>query len=59
MVTLDLANLPNIFPVFHSSEVKPFTENNNVLFPSHALIPPQPVTINAQQEFFIDKIIDE
>ena len=34
-------------------------ENNNNLFPSHALIPPEPITINGQQEFFIDKIVDE
>ena len=58
-VTLDLPNLPNIFPVFHTSEIKPFTENNNTLFPSRALIPPEPITINGQQEFFIDKIVDE
>ena len=58
-VTLDLPNLPNLFPVFHTSEVKPFTENNDSLFPSRALIPPEPVTLNGQQEFFIDKIVDE
>ena len=59
MVTLNLPNLPNLFPVFHTSEVKPFTENNDSLFPSRALIPPEPVTLNGQQEFFIDKIVDE
>ena len=58
-VTLDLPNLPNIFPVFHSSEVKPFTENNDDLFPSRALLLPEPVTIDGQQEFFIDRIVDE
>jgi hypothetical protein len=34
-------------------------ENNNSLFPSRALIPPEPVSINGQQEFFIDRIVDE
>ena len=58
-VTLDLPNLPNFFPVFHTSEIKPFLENNNSLFPSRALIPPEPITIDGQEEFFIDKIVDE
>ena len=58
-VTLDLPNLPNLFPVFHTSEVKPFFENDDTLFPSRALVPPDPVTLNGQQEFFIDKIVDE
>ena len=58
-VTLDLPSSPNIFPVFHTSEVKHFFENNNSLFPSRALIPREPVMIDGQQEFFIDKIVDE
>ena len=58
-VTLDLPNLPNIFPIFHSSEVRPFSENDDTLFPSRALIPRQPVSINGHEEFFIDKIVDE
>ena len=58
-VTLDLPNRPNIFPVFHTSEIRPFSENDNDLFPSRALIPPEPITIDGQQEFFIDKIVDE
>ena len=58
-VTLDLPTLPNIFPVFHTSEVKHFLENNNTLFPSRALIPRDPITIDGQQEYFIDKIVDE
>jgi hypothetical protein len=58
-VTLDLPNLPNIFPVFHTSELRPFNENDDVQFPSRALIPREPITINGQQEFFIDKIVDE
>ena len=58
-VTLDLPNAPNAFPVFHTSEVRQFLENDDNLFPSHALNPPQPVTIHGEQEFFIDKIINE
>ncbi len=51
--------LPHTFPVFHMSELLPFKENDDVLFPQRALLPPDPVTIDGQQEFFIDKIIDE
>lgn len=58
-VTLDLPNLPNLFPIFHTSEVRPFLENDNSLFPSRALIPRDPITIDGHQEFFIDKIVDE
>lgn len=58
-VTLDLLELPHIFPVFHTLEVQLFKENDDLLFPSRALIPPEPVTIIGQQEFFIDKIVDE
>ena len=58
-VTLDLPNLPNFFPVFHTSEIKPFLDNNNSLFPSRALIPPEPITIDGHEEFYIDKIVDE
>ena len=58
-VTLDLPNAPNAFPVFHTSEVRQFLENDDNLFPSRALNPPQPVIIRGEQEFFIDKIVDE
>ena len=58
-VTLDLPNLPNIFPIFHTSEVWPFVENDDLLFPSRSLVPPYPITVEGQQEFFIDKIVDE
>jgi hypothetical protein len=58
-VTLDLPNSPNFFPIFHTSEVRPFLENNDSIFPSRALVPRDPITINGQQEFFIDKIVDQ
>ena len=57
--TLDLPNNPLMFPVFHTSEVKPFTENNDQLFPERALQPPDPVLINGQHKFFIDRIVDQ
>jgi hypothetical protein len=57
--TLDMPHHSNLFPVFHTSEVHMFKENDNSLFSLHALHPPPPVTIDNQQEFFIDKIVDE
>ena len=58
-ITLDLPDNPQMFPVFHTSEVKPFKDNDNELFPDHALHPPDPVTINGCEEFFIEKIVDQ
>ena len=58
-VMLDLPEKPHIFLVFHTSEVQPFTKNNTQLFPQQALVPPEPVTIDGYEEFFIDKIVDQ
>ena len=58
-VMLDLPEKPHVFPVFHTSEVQPFTENDATLFPQRALVPPEPVTIDGYDEFFIDKIVDQ
>ena len=58
-VTLNLPSTNNIFPVFHTSEILPFIENNETLFPSQALHPPKPVNMNGNLEHFIDKIIDK
>ena len=58
-VTLDMPNTPHIFPIFHTSELRVFRENDATLFPSRASHPPPPITINGEQEFYIDKIVDE
>ena len=58
-VTLDLPEKLNTFPVFHTSEIHPFLVNNNTLFPHWALNPPDPISIDRQKEFYIDKIIDQ
>ena len=58
-VTFDLPPTHNIFPVFHTSEVLPFIENDESLFPSHQLHSPEPVMVNNELEHFVDKIIDE
>ena len=41
-VTLNLPNSPHIFPIFHTSEVRPFKENDDALFPGRTLKPPPP-----------------
>jgi hypothetical protein len=56
---LNLPNAPNAFPVFHTSEIRPFLENNNNLFPDCALKPPEPILIDGECKFFIQKIINE
>ena len=58
-VTLKLPDHSGHFPIFHTSEVKPFRENNNTHFPTRALSPPDPVLIDGQPEFFVEKIVDE
>ena len=42
-VTLDLPNSPNIFSVFHTLEILPFTESDISLFPSRHLEEPLPI----------------
>jgi len=58
---LDLLNHPSIFPIFHISHFQNPTIHwkNDSLFPSRALVPPDPIIINSHEELFIDKIIDE
>ena len=58
-VTLHLPHSPNSFPIFHTSEVRPFKDNDDTLFPGQTLKPPPPITRNGEDEYFIDKIVDE
>jgi hypothetical protein len=58
--TLSLPNQPNVFPVFHSSEIEPYVENDDKLFPGRKLAEPAPIiNDNGDEEWFIDEIIDE
>jgi len=58
-VTLNLPNSPNIFPVFHTSEVLPYTESDTSLLHSCCLEEPPPIiTPDRHKEYFIDKILD-
>ncbi|KIM88040.1 hypothetical protein PILCRDRAFT_62841, partial [Piloderma croceum F 1598] len=57
--TLELPNSPNIFPTFHSSELKPHFTNDCSLFPSHEMAKPQPVITNQGiKEYLVQDIID-
>ena len=59
-VTLELPNVPNIFPTFHTSEILPFIENDAMLFPSRKFEEPPPIlNPEGDEEFFIDKILDQ
>jgi hypothetical protein len=55
-----MLNSPNTFPTFHASELKPYHENDVTLFPSREFAQPGPVvTIDGQEEWAVDSIIDE
>jgi hypothetical protein len=51
--TLDLPNEPNIFPTFHASEIEPYIENDDELFPTRKkTIEPTPITNEHGEEAF-------
>jgi hypothetical protein len=59
-VTLELPNARLKFPTFHTSQLKEFHENDNVLFPSRRRFLQEPkIMPDGSEEFIIDKIIDE
>ncbi|RDB19622.1 hypothetical protein Hypma_013240 [Hypsizygus marmoreus] len=60
MVTLNMPNSPNVFPTFHTSQVLSFHKNDADLFSSREFAQPGPIlTADGQEEWLIDKIIDE
>jgi hypothetical protein len=59
-VTLDMPNSPNIYHTFHTSQVKPFTDNDSDLFPSREQQRPGLViSEDGQEDWAVDKIIDQ
>ena len=56
MVTLDLPNSANYDLVFHTSELLPYNENNDELFPGQARHKPKPIVISGTEEHFVDHI---
>ena len=58
--TLVLPNQLNVFPVFHSSELRCFIPNNNSLSPSRSFAQPRLViTEDGEEEWQIEEIVDE
>lgn len=57
--TLDLADQPLVYPVFHASELEPYVENDHSKFPSRRNEEPAPITVNGEDEWLVDDIIDE
>lgn len=55
--TLDMPNSPNIYPVFHASEMLPYKENDAELFPSREFARPAPVLTDEGPEWIVDEII--
>ncbi|KAF7311150.1 Chromo domain-containing protein [Mycena chlorophos] len=49
-----------MYPVFHTAEISPWNENDNTLFPGRELTRPGPVvTLDGQEEFYVEEIIDK
>jgi len=60
MYTLHLPASSHVFPFFHVSLLKKFNVNDLDLFSEHELAKPGPiVTADGQDEYFIEKILDE
>jgi hypothetical protein len=58
-VTLNLPATSNIYPMFHTAEVKPYNENDQSLFPLRELAWPGSIIMeDGMQEYFMEKIID-
>ena len=56
--TLDMPNHPNVFPVFHGSELKALKDNDDILFPNRVGGKSTTMTEDGEQEFFIDHIVE-
>ena len=58
-VTLNLPPSSNIYPMFHTTEVMPYNENDWSLFSSHELAHPGTIiTEDGIQEYYVEKIIN-
>lgn len=57
-ITLNMPNAPNLFPTFHTSNVKPWYPNDDTKYPSCSLEQPSPISVNGSEEFLVDAILD-
>lgn len=58
MVTLNIPH-SNVFPTFHTSLLKPFVRNDVAKFPLGTLESPRAVIVDGEEEYFVDKIVDD
>ena len=59
MMILDMPGSSNIFPKISMSGIKPYKENNAVLFPSCEFQKIPIITPQGEQEFFVEQIVGE
>ena len=57
-VTLDIPQMLNLFPTFHTSHVKPFKHNNDIKFPHRTIDKPGPIEVDGVPEHVVKKIMD-
>ncbi|KAL4260718.1 hypothetical protein AB1N83_011879 [Pleurotus pulmonarius] len=57
--TLNMPNAGNTFPTFHGVLLRKFTPNDAELFPSHELERPSAVTLDGEEEWLVEAIVDE
>ena len=54
-----LPNSTNIFPTFHTSQIKPFTPNDDEHFPSRKNTDiPEPMLVDGELENYVKRILD-
>jgi hypothetical protein len=53
-----MRNAPNLFPTFHTSNIKPWHANDDDKYPSRSLEQPGPIEVNGSEEFLVDSILD-
>jgi hypothetical protein len=47
----------NVHASFHASLLKPYTPNDDQIFPGRVQEPPEPIVINSQPEYEVEKVI--
>ena len=57
MVSIDVPTQPNTFPMYHTLQIKPHTENDAEKYPSQTLAEPGPIMVDGIEEYTVNKII--